>query len=261
MQTIIWAFGAMLILMLIVAFIPIGITLRGKTLVVITSFVLALGGLAAVTTFSLWQTALIILLLSLVTAYIMNSRLEKMIFNQQVDSVEDENDESPVSLDIVNQSEKTADLDFLDLGEIEIKEPSIKANDIQEGLSLEPQPQLSNENDDFIEQTVDEDISFLHDRTETDLVEINEEPETESSYLADIESLIFNDPVKSTTPEDDYLLEEIVDKKDVKIQEEKVDYDDETDLEELFFAIKEAAASNEDSGEESNIKKPVDLQK
>ncbi|MFC4800978.1 hypothetical protein ACFPA1_16650 [Neobacillus sp. GCM10023253] len=260
MQTIIWAFGAMLILMLIVAFIPIGITLRGKTLVVITSFVLALGGLAAVTTFPLWQTALIIFLLSLVTAYMMNSRLAKMIFNQQIDSVEDENDEGPVSLDFANQSEKTADLDFFDLGEIDITEPSINANDNQDDLSLEPQ--LSKENDDFIEQAVDEDISFLHDRTETDPVEINDEPETESGYLADIESLIFNDSVESTTPEDDYLLEEIVDKKDVKLQEEKVDYDDETDLEELFFAIKEAAASNEeDTGEERNIKKPVDLQK
>ncbi|MGG3469248.1 hypothetical protein ABES02_17445 [Neobacillus pocheonensis] len=261
MQTIIWAIGAMLVMMLIIAFLPIGITLRGKSFVVVTSFVLALGGLAAVTFFPLWQTALIIFLLILVTAYMMNSRLETVIYGQGLDSIEADDDESPVPLGFANQPEKTADLDFLDLGEIEIAEPSIKAIDNQDNLSLDIQPQLSKENDELIEQIVDEDISFLQDRTEKDLVEINEEPETDAGYLADIESLLFKDTDELTSSDDDDLLDEIVEIKDVKLQEEKVDYNEETDLEELFFANKEAAASNEETEEESTIKKPVQLQK
>ena len=261
MQPIIWALGAMLLSMLIIAFLPIGITLRGKIFVVLSGFVLALGGLAAVSTFPLWQTALIIFLLIFVTTYIMDTRLATVIYNQQVDSFENENDESPVSLDFANHPEKTTDIDILDLGEIEVSAPSKNTNENLDEISLGIKPQMIKENNEQIEPTIDDDILAFQERTDTDIVEINEEPDEEAGYLADIESLIFEEPIELTISEEAALLEEKTEIKEVKLQKDNVVFDDENDLEELFFGLKESAASDEDANKESHIKKPVQLQK
>ncbi|MEH7332702.1 hypothetical protein V7161_08705 [Neobacillus drentensis] len=258
MESIVWALGAMLGLMLIIAFLPIGITLRGKICIVLASFVLALGGLGAVTSFPLWQSALMIFLLVLVAAYIMNSRLAAVLYSQEIDSIEDVyEDESPISFDIVKQPENSTDLDMIDLGEIEITDPATE-NLVKINVdSLELQPQMLEENDEIAEIGVEE-ISFLDEGPEIQLVETNEDIEPEEGYLADIESLLFEEAIEPTTFQEDDSLVEI--KED---QSEKVNilFNDENDLEELFFAMKETAASIEEEQEESQLKKTVQLQK
>ncbi|WP_223591144.1 hypothetical protein [Neobacillus bataviensis] len=258
MGMIVWAFGAMLVLMLIIAFLPIGFTLRGKIYLVLASFVLALGGLGAVTSFPLWQSALMIFLLVLITAYIMNSRLAAVFYSQEIDSIEDDyEDESPKSFDMVKQPENSTDLDMIDLGEINITAPSTeKLENIYED-SLELQPQMLEENDELADIGVEE-ISFMDERPEIQLVETNEDIEPEDGYLADIESLLFEETIEPTTSKEYDLSEEI---KEEKSEEKNILFDDENDLEELFFAMKETAASIEKEQEESQLKKTDQLQK
>ncbi|MDN3018504.1 hypothetical protein PH210_20175 [Paenibacillus sp. BSR1-1] len=258
MGMIVWAFGAMLVLMLIIAFLPIGFTLRGKIYLVLASFILALGGLGAVTSFPLWQSALMIFLLILVTAYIMNSRLAAVFYSQEIDSMEDDyKDESPESFDIVKQPENSTDLDMIDLGEIEITAPSTeKIENIYED-SHELQPQMLEENDELADIEVEE-VSFLDEQPEIQLVETSKDIEPEEGYLADIESLLLEETIVPTTFQEDDLPEEI--NKD-KSKEENILFDDENDLEELFFAMKETAATIEEDHEKSRSKKTVQLQK
>ncbi|MGG1677590.1 hypothetical protein ACIFOT_17775 [Neobacillus sp. NRS-1170] len=258
MESIVWAFGAMLCLMLIIAFLPIGITLRGKIYLVFASFVLALGGIGAVTSFPLWQSALMIFLLVIITAYIMSSRLAAVLYSQEIESIEDVyNDESPESFDIVKQSENTTDLDMIDLGEIEITAPSTDNIENINEDALELQPQML-EGNDGLSEIGDEEISFLDERPQIQLVETNEDTELENGYLADIESLLFEETIETTVSQENDLIVEI--KKD-NSEEENFLYDEENDLEELFFAMEETAASNEVEQEESQLKKTVQLQK
>src|SRR4051794_4734269 len=82
MQTIIWAIGSMVVLLLIISFLPLGYTFKGKFFVVVASFILSLGGLAAVSTFPLWQTALLLLALIFFVAYFMNNRMGTLLFRE-----------------------------------------------------------------------------------------------------------------------------------------------------------------------------------
>lgn len=93
MQIIIWAFCSMLVLMLIISFLPLGFTFKGKLLISIIGFVLALGGLAAVTTFPMWQTAMMIAVLIFFSAYFMDRRVGFVLYRDsllQEDELEDE---------------------------------------------------------------------------------------------------------------------------------------------------------------------------
>jgi hypothetical protein len=90
MQSIIWAFGSMIVLIGIISFLPIGLTLKGKIVVGIAGFVLSIGGLAATSTFPLWSTFLLLLVITFFTAYIIDSRMKKILYIGKV-SLEEEN--------------------------------------------------------------------------------------------------------------------------------------------------------------------------
>ena len=80
MLTVIWVLGSMLLMLLIHFLLPLGYTTKGKFIVVVTSGLLALGGLAATSAIPVWQTLLILLALSFFAAYIMDSRMAKSLY-------------------------------------------------------------------------------------------------------------------------------------------------------------------------------------
>ncbi len=80
MVELLWAFGSVLFVMLIVYFLPLGFTKKGKVILVFTSFLLALGGLAATASFSFLQTVLILFVLILFVTYLMDQRLGKWLY-------------------------------------------------------------------------------------------------------------------------------------------------------------------------------------
>ncbi|WP_342432478.1 UbiA family prenyltransferase [Neobacillus sp. FSL H8-0543] len=258
MQTIIWAFGSMLILMLIIAFLPLGFTLKGKFFVVLTGFVLALGGLAATTSFPIWAILLMLLVLAFFAAYMMDSRIAAMVYEEKdiVEEVMFEDIELPFAS---KQKENTPEIDSLELSELEIVVPALTKT--AGNLKPEASTTSTEENDNAL--GLDEDISFLQERDS----EIEAEPEiddaeVEVSYLSDIESMLLEDSVESQEMEEG-CLDELADMKEIN-EKEKVDIDDnqidESELE-LLFDTKEVAAGREDNLEENNSKRVVELQK
>ncbi|MFD2446232.1 hypothetical protein ACFSO7_19920 [Bacillus sp. CGMCC 1.16607] len=68
------------LLLPLVMFINIGISKKGKLLIILLSFIISALGLLSLISYPLWQSAAIMLLLILVTTYLMNERYEKFLF-------------------------------------------------------------------------------------------------------------------------------------------------------------------------------------
>lgn len=84
MQMVLWAFGSMLAFLLILSFLPIGFTFKGKAITAFAGLVLALVGLLASTVLSILQTVFILFLLVLSTAMILNRRLESVLYKSSL---------------------------------------------------------------------------------------------------------------------------------------------------------------------------------
>jgi len=260
MLSLLWAFGATLILFLILSLLRIGFSFKGKLIVALIGFVLALSGQAAVASFPLWQTGLILLLLVLAAAYVMDSRLASLIYNQGTDSFELETDEEvEEDAGFTQKEEKQAELELLDLDTFgdelvplmnieDAKEP-----DLEEFLQdhLEPEDSLQEAIDLLLET---DDLPNIDNSVREEIIK-------EEGYLADIEILLFEESEEiSHFEEDDTLLEEIDDIEvftDEKVEVEK----DENLLEDLLRAVEEAAAGTEEEVVDLDKEREVKLQK
>jgi hypothetical protein len=293
MQTLLWAIGATLVLSLIIAFLPIGINSRGKFFVVLAAFVLALGGLAAVATFPMWQTALLLFLLVLVTAYIMDSRLGSVMYIETQDVYDHEVDEDEEAYVRDNNiDDHSTELDLLDsnLDAVELspvinlekaEAPIIheQPHNIVENDQMLVQPQMIVEDEPNIEIEL-EDRSFLNELIETDINELDEHnelndldelndikefhvgTESDEGYLADIESLLLEENDEINNSEEEGWLEEIASfTLETKEEEPSNIVIEDNDLEELFLAVEEAAAGNEVDKKEIKLEKELNLQK
>jgi hypothetical protein len=80
MDTIIWAMGAMLVLMVILYFLKLGLSLIGKMIIVSASLILGLGGTLAANTFPLWLSLTILLVLTFLIAFFMDSRIGHLFY-------------------------------------------------------------------------------------------------------------------------------------------------------------------------------------
>jgi len=269
METMIWAIGSMVALMLIISFLPLGYTLKGKFFVVIASFILSLGGLVAVSTFPLWQTALMLFGLIFFTAYFMNNRMGTLIYqeNSVVEEVFDEevdhlNAESRKNANLVEIDE---DLALLVSSTINLEKDAVS--------ELGPSPIMSN-----IEEIVndkpeimDEDISFLLERNTE--IEVNEEmvdANLENGYLSEIESLLVIETEKEEKTEavEDDMLDEHPDLPAISFEEKELDQivvTDEKSLDDTLFDFlltkKEIAVDRDDVHKEIETKKQVSMQK
>ncbi|MFJ5715541.1 hypothetical protein [Neobacillus sp. NPDC093127] len=258
MQTIIWAFGSMLILMLIISFLPLGYTIKGKFFVILASFMLALGGIAAIASFPLWETAIMLVLLIFFAAYFMDKRFGAL-FYKDIPTLKEELTEDfdiPVSnlkIDMMKNN------DSIELTELEMVEATIE-NSIQ--TFVKPP----------IEQLIDnnEDISFLLERnSENEVSELKEtESDQEIGYLSDIESLLdeeiskTDDQVKSNWLEEIDELPSLDDEERSHLQAvpNKIELLEDTPLE-FLIATKEAAADKDHVEEKIETKNKLALQK
>jgi hypothetical protein len=257
MLTVIWVLGSMLLMLLIHFLLPLGYTTKGKFVVVISSGLLALGGLAAVSIIPLWQTLLILLVLSFFAAFIMDSRLGKFMYKTKEQIIE-ENDipDSDSSLKLIKQSAASSDIELMDLSELEI---TVSTSVIKQ------------DEDTFSAESLDEDISFLQDREIESEPEDLEDGELEVGYLSDIESLL-----EESTQEKVEVLKEKVDSLDEEgwldelaeltlIKDEEKSINEESHLEDFeleeLFADKEVAAARSTDNAESKPMKVLELQK
>ncbi|WHY76355.1 hypothetical protein QNH20_19845 [Neobacillus sp. WH10] len=266
METMIWAIGSMVALMLIISFLPLGYTLKGKFFVVIASFMLSLGGLAAASTFPLWQTALMLFGLIFFTAYFMNNRMGTLIYqeNSVAEEVFDEgvhyyNSENREDNNLVEIDEELALLasSTINLEKDTASERSLSPimSNIEEIVNDKP-------------EIVDEDITFLLERnTEIEVNEELEETNLENRYLSEIESLLEIEIEKAEAVEDD-MLEELHDLPAISFEEKEHDQivvTDEESLDDTIFDFlltkKEIAVDREDIHKEIETKSQVSMQK
>ncbi|EKN65868.1 hypothetical protein BABA_18277 [Neobacillus bataviensis LMG 21833] len=261
MQTIIWAIGSMVVLMLIISFLPLGYTLKGKFFVVLTSFVLSLGGLAAASTFPLWQTALMLFGLIFFTSYFMNNRLgtflikENPIIEEVYDKVVDDQQEEKTKEDGLMQIDEESTL-------LNSSFPILEKDSVSE-LSAS---QLSDieEITDSESKTIDDEESFLLERNiELAVNEYTEDTEVENGYLSDIESLIEfeSEIVQDRRDENDDLSLIILEKKKKTEQNGDVEEPLDDSLFDFLLAKKEVAAGNNVNKDKMEIKEKVSLQK
>lgn len=259
MLTVIWVLGSMLVMLLIHYLLPLGYTKKGKVIVVVTSGLLAMGGLGAVSTFPIWQTFLVLLALSFFAAYILDSRLRKVIYitkEPSSEGIDFEDNES--SSTIAKKSEKTLDIELMDLSELEITSSSSLIDKKEENI--------------ISAESLDEDISFLQERElESISVEVIEDDELEVGYLSDIESLLEDSTQEEIDLQEDKLetldeegwLDELAELTVIKYEEKstiKEPQFEDFELDELLIN-KEVAAAKATDNSERESKKVLELQK
>lgn len=162
MDRVYWAFGSMLIVILIISLLPIGITNAGKAAIAAIGLLFAFGGLAAVASFSLWQTFLLLTILVLFTAYILDSRLNHLLYkkNTRLNKKGLSMGENLAIADEMNAG-KQDQLESLSV--LNKKHPTGMQGDI-------PNPMVENDLE------MNEDIALLLNRKR--LLKLDEEPET-----------------------------------------------------------------------------------
>lgn len=263
MQFIFWAFGAMLVSMLVISFLTLGYTFKGKALVTITGFILALGGLETRSTVPLEVTFLLLLVLSLFAAYFMNSRLGTVI-NREVALPMDMDDQDLFSSN--NQKGNNVELEMLDLSEIEVaSHPNSLANRVDTEYfddSLPVKASLTLAKNNILENS-DEDISFLQVRDDSldTIEEVENDQLVGDGYLSEIENMLLEDSNKELESEKDGWLDELEELEPLefnKKQDNDISQFDELELE-LLMAEKEVAADLEEIKEPKE--KILELQK
>ncbi|MEW9053301.1 MAG: hypothetical protein AB2392_19230 [Neobacillus sp.] len=253
MVSLLWAFGSMLAVLLIISFLPLGFTLKGKLTIAFVGFVLALGGLAAVSTFPVGATLVLLLVLSFFAAYIMDSRLSASLYTLKLQAAEVVTETNPRSFADAQQS-MPDELDFLDLSATQLA-PAMEKVEEDFGINV---ANISLEKEDILEN-LDDEISFLQDRNaDHEIIEEQKENETvELGYLSEIETMLLDesetDDELPVLEEQDWLAE--LENFAPETKEEKAELDEHL-IEELFIASKEAASDKE----EAPLKK-LELQK
>jgi hypothetical protein len=244
MLPIIWAFGSMLVLLLIISLLPLGFTVKGKLSIVLASFVLALGGLAAVLSVPLWQTALMLAALTFFTAYFMDKRIGTVLFTEIPTFVAEVNDDYEVPASSSN-IDKTNNNNLLELQELGIVEPSIITMSGDRQLLVQPIMAQVINNEPKIQ---DEDISFLQERkSESEIEEQNKEVAIETNYLSDIETLLAEEIDDEKNSHEDFVTDELV-----PLADSSFDF---------LYGSNEVVVGQDDSLEEMEKKNKISLQK
>lgn len=271
MQTIIWAFSSMIVLLLAISILPLGYTLMGKFFVVLASLLMSLGGLAAITSFQLWQTLLILCVLALFSAYFMDKRLGIMMYKKHspFEELFEVDSDTPVS---INELNRITDDNLIETNEealpgalfINIEKDS--ENEKSQSLTKPEIAKIVNNEPEMM----DEDISFLLERnTNDEIIEKIEQSEPEIGYLSDIENFLAIESKEKVRTMNENELEEIHDllpiEEEKKIHEQPAGIEEEPLNDSLFdflLAQKEVAAERDvDTLEEIETKKKVGLQK
>lgn len=258
MLTIFWGLGSMIVLLLIISILPIGFTFKGKFIITIASLIVGLGGVAAVSTFPLWQTSLMLLALIIFMAYFMDKRMGGFLYKTAVaDGLEEEDElDEPTHLSDSEKENNVMDMvseDVLPQASI-INLKKVTPEELMEA------PITAELNAAEESEMIDEDISFFMER-ELEVEETEQEKELglEDSYLSDIESLLEAEEKIETIEENE--SEELSDLKTVTISNQIGEKMPDDSLFEFLLAAEEAAADQEDILEIIEPEKKVSLQK
>ncbi|WP_284036114.1 hypothetical protein [Neobacillus sp. 114] len=275
MQSLIWAGLAIPVLILIVSFIPLGFTLRGKFIIILASFVFALAGIAAVSITPLWQTGLIILVLVFFAAYLFDQRMGKVMYQETAmldERMLKEEPEKKISNGLNRALKEDSVLDEVSLkyrdGDIENKINLKKINHKSEELDEEISFLLQRDIGEFSGQTGEINETLNHLSAIKSQVEIDSKNELQRetneqspdiSYLSEIESLLEMESEEQL--KEPAELQEIHTLAPIGFEEEVVNLNNELPLHDLLQSEKEAASTSDDMLEEIVLEKNMVLKK
>lgn len=229
MEELIVSVLSLIVLVPILYFLPIGLSNKGKGLVIIVAFMFANLGILAKSSFSLWQTGLIIFLLTIVTVYLLDKKFNKFIFStgmdeekyvelpsENVDELEFVTENSGLVSNVSAEEITSASL-AMNVEEIqdvvvanttpsmiedgfEIEELTFSLDKPEQNKNEGPEEILTETNssstDEMSEIELDEEISFLESRdiSVDDIEVLSKEEETYSEgYMSEIEQLLAGD--------------------------------------------------------------------
>lgn len=209
MQTMILAAGSLLILFLIILALPLGFTMKGKTLISLASFILALCGIAAVTVVPFWQAGLMLSALVFISAYFIDKKFNGMVYQKAVSFEEEDEEEPEFAPSIKNELPAYEEPDLL----IPVGN-SILAKEAGELPDLKITAAS-------VTDVLEEEIGVLDDQE--DVLVANSIPKEElvpdSVSLSEIESLLAKEIIESTGPTTDSLAEVAV-----SVEEEDISF-------------------------------------
>ncbi|KOP83611.1 hypothetical protein AMS60_14605 [Bacillus sp. FJAT-21945] len=268
MENLLLAVISLVILVPIIYFLPLGLSSKGKILVIIISFFLANLGLLAQLSFPLWQTSLVLLVLVFLSSIVIDSRLRKIIYPLSMKKIFHSHDEMTLDLierevDLENElpalqnaievsSRKTSNLDKI------IASPSeMRTDDYREDVLIdEITPEVKIES--LKKEVFQKQLSFEKDNLpeEVKLIEDSgEDFEEDISFLFNREELFkesFNGYTHQTQVKEEDLgymseIERMIAETDSSGQTENIE------LNLLNYQLEEVAATKEINNETSNI--------
>lgn len=215
MNIYLFAIASLILISPIFLFLPIGLTKKGKVIVIITSFLIAVLGLTATSAFQWWQFISLMLLLVLLSSFLLDKKMQHILYAENSTDVIDSNpfDEAveekflkDLSLEErtnfhkkeVSETETTfAEIEsfisnedtniFEAVVEVEVKE-EIEIEDIIDN----PLDDLLETPDGISEDTY-EDEEFIHCENKEPHIEVIDDLESKEdlSYMSELEKLIF----------------------------------------------------------------------
>ncbi len=237
------ALVSLIILVPIIYFLPLGLKVSGKMILIVISFCIASIGILAKNTFPLWQTGLLILLLVLLVAYILDKRLGKVIYltNQEQSNKEwnkneflpsANNDEaSNDELNIPNGIQDDIHLDELD----KIDEISV--------INSEEADSAQKKEDEYLEEIIFDDEGLAPFSHSVD--EKTEEP-VNTDTIAEAEKIVEEVPLDKIDDDLSSLLEREEIEEFKKIDQESEDLVISNEEEHYMSEIEKLLEENDD---------------
>ncbi len=100
MESYLLVLASLILLIPIIMYLPLGMTSKGKMIIIFGAIIVALTGIYTNMNFPLWQTAGILLLIVLVMTFFMGEKFEGLIFDQEGNDLTDyKSDEPQVEVD------------------------------------------------------------------------------------------------------------------------------------------------------------------
>lgn len=210
---------SLIILVPIIYFLPIGLTKKGKGILIAVAFIIANLGLLAKNSFPLWQAALILLLMVMLTVYILDKRLGNLLFSGVHTDEKSDREMSDLLLADDEQSANLKEVSVPDrnlvgdvplsiqvpeeeLREIINKEISFEKND---PLLIEEEPLeidvllFDKDEKEMIEEVIETNENFVTQEMEDEVVVSKDEfdLDEEISFLSDREQVLENHSVEN----------------------------------------------------------------
>jgi hypothetical protein len=217
MESLLWATGSMFLVMLIVQFIPIGLMKKGKVVTVLAAFFLAMAGLLALSTFSLWKIILMLFVLIFFTSYLLNTRLGASLFENNHSFGKKLIDQGEHLIDYNKGSEQYEPFRLNRMEVASTIEPVEEIEGFDAGLfyaqnSTEKEVEIS----EISSEVIEDDILFVLNRN----IDIEEELESkevlpDTAYLSDIERLLKETSIEE--PNAEPLIEESIEEDELPI--------------------------------------------